>query len=103
MKHYKDFGKTFIGSSDIAALVLVGYKANEGMSPEKLNFGEDGSYYAYIVDCDDVEIGSHYAEVTRFESWLKIYDDDGLVLKLMAKEIIVYRAAQMGCVIRLVK
>ncbi len=62
MKTYKDFESHFIGSSDIASLVMVGYKNNEGIVPMLLNFGEDNRYKAYIVDEPNVEIGAHYRE-----------------------------------------
>lgn len=101
MKTYKDFEKEFIGISDIASLILAGCDEN-GLKLEELHFGGDSSYYAYIVEGSDVEIGSHYKEVTRFKHWLKIYDDIELVRQLEAKEIIVYRAAEMGCIIQLI-
>ena len=102
MKNYKDFRKIFIGDSDIAALIMVGYKKGVGVVPQMLNFGQDDSYYAYIVDENVVEIGSHYSTVAEFSDWLRIYDDDGLVEYLEADKIIVYRAAEMGCVIHLI-
>ena len=46
MKNYKDYNKTYIGSSDSAYLTL---KTITGTT-EKLCFGEDGSYSAYVVD-----------------------------------------------------
>lgn len=48
MKNYKDYNKTYIGSSDSAYLTL---KTITGTT-EKLCFGEDGSYSAYVVDED---------------------------------------------------
>jgi hypothetical protein len=101
MKYYKEFSKTFIGSSDIAGLVLSGYRNDDGHVVEPLYFGEDGRYAAYIVT-GDTEIGSHYHLRTAFNDWLKIYDDDGLTLDLKAKEIRIYRAGEFGCVIQLI-
>lgn len=61
MKNYKEYEKRFIGSSDIAALILVGCDEN-GLKTSTLDFGEDGSYMAYVVD-EDAEIGAHYKKL----------------------------------------
>lgn len=99
MKTYKDFEKQYIGSSDIASLILVGCDKN-GLSLKELHFGQDASYQAYIVE-GEAEIGSHYHKVAEFESWLKVYDDEELVESFGGKKIIVYRAAEMGCIIQI--
>lgn len=101
MKTYKDFEKQYIGSSDIASLILVGCAEN-GLQLTKLPFGEDGTYWAYIVDENDVEIGAHYKEETTFRSWLKIYDDSEKTYEVSAKEIRIYRAGDFGCIIHLI-
>lgn len=101
MKNYKDFEKQYIGDSDIASLILAGCD-NNGLSLKELHFGMDASYHAYIVE-GEVEIGSHYYKVAEFESWMKIYDDEGLVKKFNARKIIVYRAAEMGCIIQTIQ
>ena len=49
MKTYKDFEKQYIGNSDVAALIMVGYKKGNGLVTDLLHFGEDGAYSAYIV------------------------------------------------------
>lgn len=102
MKHYKDFNKQNIGSSDMPILIMLGYKIGVGAVPQLLHFGEDGRYFAYVVEENDIEIGSHYSTVAEFSKWLKIYDDDGLVNYFEADRIIVYRAAEMGCIIHLI-
>jgi len=89
MKTYKDFEKQYIGLSDIASLILVGCGKN-GLSLKELHCGQDASYQAYIVEAE-------------FDSWLKIYDDEGLVKQFSGKNIIVYRAAEMGCIIQIVQ
>nr|DAU66757.1 MAG TPA: hypothetical protein [Caudoviricetes sp.] len=97
MKNYKNYNTQFIGSSDIASLTL--------RSPEDsyiLNFGEDNAYTAYIVD-ENAEIGSHYVLKFECKNWLKIYDDDSLTAKFEGKEIKVYRAKEMGCIIQIIK
>lgn len=102
MKTYKDFGETYIGSSDIASLVMVGYVEEKGANPEMLHFGMDNSYTAYIVTEENVTIGAHYRKVAEFSTWLKIYDDEELVRSFKAEKIIVYRAGMMGCIIQLI-
>lgn len=100
MKFYKD-RKEDIGSSDVAALVLMGPKFGEGLRTQILNFGEDGCYSAYIVDDPEVEIPNHYKKMAKFCKWLKIYDDDGLCKDYRAEKINVYRAGEYGCIIQL--
>lgn len=93
MKTYKE-NKIYIGSSDIASLVVS--------TPDDvryLHFGEDGEYYAWYVDDPEVEIPDHYRLMVVAESWLKIYDDNELVFN--ERGIFeVYRAGEMGCLIR---
>lgn len=101
MKTYKDFEKQYIGDSDVASLILVGCGKN-GLNLKELHFGQDASYHAYIVE-GEAEIGSHYYKVAEFESWMKIYDDEGLVKRFNGKQIIVYRAAEMGCIIQIIQ
>lgn len=104
MKSYKDFEKEFIGDSDIATLIMVGYDSKEkgGVSLKKLNFGVDGNYQAYIVE-GQTEIGSHYELVAEFTDWLRIYDDSSLVKEFHADVIKVFRAMEFGCIIQLLK
>ena len=67
-----------------------------------IHFGSDGVYSAYIVD-QEAEIGEHYKKVYSFTDWLKIYDDEGLAFDVCGKEINIYRAAEMGCIIQVIK
>lgn len=101
--YYKDYEKRSIGGSDIATVILVGYKsdAENGLFLYPLDFGIDGEYDAYIVD-GNAEIGEHYKEVACFESWLKIYDDTGLACHFSGRKIKVFRAASMGCIIQVI-
>ena len=101
MKSYKDYEKEFIGASDIAALITVGCDEN-GLKTGTIHFGTDGSYRAYIVD-QDAEIANHYKKIDSFTHWLKIYDDEGLTIDVRGKEINIYRAAEMGCIIQVIK
>ena len=104
MKTYKDFREINIGMSDVASLIMMGIKET-GRSLEFLNFGEDGEYYAYLVDREEdkpVEIGSHYKKVATFTNWLKIYDDYESTLDIKGKVINVYRAGEFGCIIEVI-
>lgn len=99
--------KTYIGSSDIASLTIRTCGLDEFNETNaktwglfSLNFGADGSYYAYVVD-DAAEIGAHYREVVRGRNWVRIYDDNGMTFYAHAREIVVYRAGEMGCIIQL--
>ena len=96
MKNYKNYEKQFIGSSDIASLTL--------RAPRKamlLDFGQDARYSAYVVD-EECEIPEHYTLVAEAENWMKVYDDDQLTAEFRANRIEVYRAGEMGCLIRLI-
>jgi hypothetical protein len=98
MTSYKDFGKTYIGDSDIAALTI---RTVEGVYD--LCFGGDNSYYAYVCE-GDVEIGEHYKKVFSGDTWIKIYDDQGLTFNRYAgygKTIDIYRAGEYGCIIHI--
>lgn len=102
MKNYKDFEKKYIGDSDSAFLTLVGGARNsKGVYSETLHFGIDASYKAYIVNENDVEIGSHYRLECGFKGWLRIYDDTEKVIEFEGNNILVYRAGEMGCIIHI--
>lgn len=103
MKNYKDFEQTFIGASDVAALVMWGWKDDQGLVTKTLHFGGDGSYRAYVVEGEDVQIGSHYRLVASFNSWLKIYDDDELTYSENAREFRIYRAGDFGTIIQVIR
>lgn len=101
MMTYKNCEKLYIGSSDVATLVLVGLSPEtELIKSEILHFGGDGSYAAYVVVGDDVEIGAHYTKVASFCEWLRVYDDRERTAKFGGNEINVYRAGDYGCIIQ---
>lgn len=97
MKTYKDFEKQYIGSSDIARLTLIGAE-----KVQFLEFNEDASYYAYIIE-GDCKIGEHYKNVAEFKDWLKIVDDEEIVRTFEGRKIIVYRAGMRGCIIQIIE
>lgn len=101
MKTYKDFEKIRIGESDIANLVMVGCREDQGAVTELLHFGEDGDYEAYYVT-EPCEIGEHYKKVASFESWLKIYDDTERTFDEYG-DFNIYRAGDFGCIIEKVR
>ena len=96
MKTYKDFDKRYIGSSDIASLTV-----RSGRDVSVLNFLSDGSYSAYEVIGNDVEIGSHYNKVFSGSTWLSIYDDSDMTYKARhdGMTVDIYRAGDFGCII----
>lgn len=96
MKSYREYEKHSIGASDIASLTV----RTPGCAFE-LNFGEDGSYMAYIVD-EDATIGDHYKLVKECSCWIWIYDDDGMSYKAYADKIRIYQAGGFGCIIQLI-
>ena len=100
-KTYKDFERINIGASDIASLTI-----RAGTEVKSLNFGTDGSYYAYIVT-EPAEIGAHYTRVASFNSpWIKIYDDEGKTFDKYVdgtQTINVYRAGNVAAIIEFCK
>lgn len=95
-------GREAVKSGDITLEELGDmYKLEmvNGLKTSTLDFGEDGSYMAYVVD-EDAEIGAHYKKVADFKHWLKIYDDDELTYRINAQEINIYRAGDFGCIIQ---
>lgn len=99
MRDHHSYNKEYIGSSDIAALTLVGVSEHSGVTCSMLNYGEDGDYHAYIVD-DNAEIPDSYAYVDHFVSWMKVYDDNELIRTFKGKMIAVYRRGQRGTIIQ---
>lgn len=102
MKNYKEYATKYLGDSDIACLILVGCSEKDGLQLDTLDFEEDGSYYAYIVD-ENARIGEHYTKVAEFYHWLKIYDDFGLTFRVNAKKVIIYQAGAFGCIIQVIR
>lgn len=112
MDNLKGFEKICLGASDIATLIAVGCKDSEELSKERvdnpnadflkvypIHFGDsivywqDNLFYdAYVVTDPKVAIPDGYKKTCTFSSWLKIYDDDGLVFKSNPKfkEIEIY-------------
>lgn len=101
MKDYKDFNKTFIGESDVGALIMVGCRGSSGLVAEPLRFGADDSYYGRIVD-EHTAVPEHYSKVAEFNHWFKIYDDQRLTTKITADVIEVYQAGNFGVLIRVI-
>ena len=102
MKNYKDYDKQFIGDSDEARLIL---KSESRL--EFLNFGEDGSYWAYFVD-EFCEIPDHYTLVHTFSAadtytTVIFYDDEGKTNSITTKEIRIYRSGDFGCIVQAIK
>lgn len=90
-----------LGGSDIAALVAVGIMS-EKLNSQIIKFGSDGSYKAWYVTAEEVEIPKHYEKVGTFNWWLKIYDDEGLVYKSDPDKqyFEIYRAGDFGITIK---
>ena len=101
-RDHHSYDKIYIGDSDCAFLTLVGVKENHGAASSILNYGEDGDYYAYLVD-EDTEIPESYEYIDHFVSWLKIYDDNGLTAEFSGKMIAVYRRGMRGTIIQVFK
>ena len=86
-----------LGYSDIADLTV-----RFPMQANTLHFGGDASYSAYVIT-DAQEVPAHYTKVLEGAYWCTIYDDEEGMLKIYADTIEIYRAGEMGCLIRLIK
>lgn len=95
MKNRKEYGRVFIGSSEIATIIAKG-----PMVLGEIAFGEDSSYYAYLVD-GECEIPSAYKLVFETDGWLKLYDDYSLTVDMWSKgSIKIYRCGMQGVIIQ---
>lgn len=101
MNYYKNYMKEYIGASDSARLLIEGVNDEGIMEVKRLNFGEDGSYNAYIVDAK-CEIPSHYQLQFSFNDFILINDDFGRVAKCESQKINIYTAGSFGCIIQCV-
>lgn len=109
MKTYKDCKKISLGGSDYCSVIAVGcydygekHLGNQSLKMKDIHFGEDGGYEAYLVEGEDIVIGSHYEKVFECTSWLKIYDDYKCVFKsdYDFNRFEIYRAGNFGTIIR---
>lgn len=72
----------YAGSSDIATLTLVGIDAEtKKVTAALLPFGADSVYRCTLVTGKDA-LPEYYKKKNSFSHWLKVYDDDGLVLDI---------------------
>ena len=100
--HCDEFNRRYIGSSDVASLILAGHRKNHGVCAEVLSFGEDGSYVAYVVD-GKAKIGDRYQLKAEFDDWMSVYDDAGKTAEFTAEKILVYRDNEFGFIIQCLK
>jgi len=82
--------KTYIGSSDVAALILVGCTKDVGLTTHILKFSCDDAYDAKIAGNKDTIPEGYNLEAT-FNYWVKIYDDCEMVCCFDAETIEVYQ------------
>lgn len=102
-KHYKDYEKVLIASSDIAQFTVTAIPRNpyEKTGKAIITTGRDGDYYAYIVDKEAV-IGDHYKKILEAEK-ITIYSD-GEGIKIFCGDdggkVEFYRAGNLGFLIK---
>lgn len=82
---YLTYKKVNIGLSKISSLVFRGVD-----DVDIVRYDKDGYYYAYLCDGKAV-IDKKFELFKTYNLWLRIYDDDELILHAFADEIKVYR------------
>lgn len=88
----------YIGSSDIAAIVVAGPEVlrggvRAGLSARYLHFLKDGNYKVTLIERtaeETSDIGRDYILFGRYESWVCFYDDEECTLKVYADHINIY-------------
>ena len=102
MKNYKEFEKMYIGASDRAYLTVKNLDENKNqVAEDKLYFGEDGEYSAYIT-YGDVSIGDHYKMMHKYSVEIVIADDERNMFVASADSIEIYQAGEFGCIIHMI-
>lgn len=92
---YLTYKKVNIGLSNISSLVF-----RDPAHADIINFSKDGYYYAYLCD-DKAVIDKKFELIKSYKLWLRVYDDDELILHCFADEIKVYKNEDM-CIIQLI-
>ena len=109
---YHESEKIYIGESDSAQVLISGISADtHKLTRHMLNFGEDGSYYAYKIDQRVLKskklkwpCSNHYSKQFSFINLIYIVDADGLVCDLEIPEgmqLNIYRSGLRGCIFEL--
>ena len=99
----------YIGSSDIAALIIAGPEAPmagrcTGISARYIRFLKDGDYKATLIERtaeEKPDIGRDYILIESYENWMRFYDDEACTLKVYADRINIYmpKAKGVTCII----
>lgn len=98
----------YIGSSDIAAIIVAGPEAprgvRTGISARYIRFLKDGDYKATLIERtaeEKPDIGRDYFLFNSYENWVRFYDDEDCVLKIYADRINIYmpKAKGVTCII----
>ena len=82
MKDYHNYPSIVLGGSDSAHLRYVVHNGNNGAGTEGfINFGEDGTYQAHVVDKDTIIPDAYKCVLTAFidnpsTDGFTIFDDD---------------------------
>ena len=92
---YLTYKKVNICLSNISSLVF-----RDPEHADIINFSKDGYYYAYLCD-DKAVIDKKFELIKSYRLWLRVYDDDELILHCFADEIKVYKSEDM-CIIQLI-
>ena len=102
-KTYKNCNKIRIGSSDCAKLHLVGWLRHGEIYNTDLYFGEDGVYFAYLIE-DNAPVPEHYNLQYVFKGWVTIFNERGCTLDIRSNSgglISFYRSGERGCIIKI--
>lgn len=99
---YEKYRRESIGSSDDAFLIAAGEKVSETdvyIVSNPILFSAGGKYYAYMVD-GSVKLPPYFQKVFECDSWLRIYDNNGVSYSDIGGHYEIFRAKDAGCIIR---
>ena len=102
----------YIGSSDIAAILVAGPEVLRSgvrtiLSARYIHFLKDGDYKATLIERtaeETPDIGRDYILFNSYENWVRFYDDEDCMLKIYADRINIYVPEDKGltCIIDVV-
>lgn len=87
-----------LGCTDIGAILFAGLDDDNHLCSTYISVGGDGEFTG-LLTTNKAEIPPNYDHMLTRRYWLKIYDDNSLVLNKYATTIEVYQNANLNIII----